>query len=73
MATQGERIAILESRVNAMEANLTARLERMDAKLEALLSLKDKGAGAFWLASMLFGTSIVGGLVVFMNWLKGAV
>ena len=32
----------------------------MDQKLDSLLALKHKGAGAFWAASIIFGTSIIG-------------
>ena len=34
--------------------------QSMDQKLDSLLALKHKGAGAFWAASVIFGTSIIG-------------
>lgn len=63
-----ERLARLEVIVERMEKEqLEASLERRSqtAKLDELLALRHKGVGAFWLASALLGTGIVG----FFQWL----
>lgn len=62
-----ERLAILETKVSAIEANLGG----MDGKLDDLLALRQKGIGAFWLASALAGTGIIGGLSLLWEWLRG--
>lgn len=67
MTTQAERIAALETRMAAIEATQN----RIEGKLDDLLAIRYKGAGAFWLASMLFGTSLIGVMTYFISWLKG--
>lgn len=52
MTTQVERLARLEERVSALED----KIDKMDGKIDDLLALKYKGAGVFWLASILMGT-----------------
>jgi hypothetical protein len=54
--TQGERITAMEVKLNDLEKKVDA----MDAKLDQLIALRYKGAGAFWLASALLGTGIIG-------------
>lgn len=66
--TQIERIAALEVEV----ASLKSTVSSIDAKLDELLALRNKGAGAFWLASALLGTGIVGSLGWFFDLFKGA-
>jgi len=56
MSAYGERIARMEERVKELDE----RMARIEDKLDSLLTLKNKGAGAFWLASILFGTGVVG-------------
>lgn len=65
-AAERERLAILETRVAAMEHSIGS----MDAKLDELLALRHKGMGAFWLASALFGTGIVGAISIAWDWLR---
>lgn len=65
--TQGERITALEVQV----ASLREEQQEMNRKLDELLTLRSKGIGAFWLASTLFGTTMVGLAGVFLNWLRG--
>jgi hypothetical protein len=55
-STQAERITALEVQVAAMQKT---QLEIND-KLDELLTLRNKGIGAFWLASALIGTGFVG-------------
>ena len=61
--SQGERIAAMEVRLGDLEK----KVDKMDEKLDQLLALKYKGAGAFWLASVLFGIAITG----VITWLRG--
>lgn len=67
MTTQLERIARLEKSVQIIEDQQKEILD----KLEELLTLKNKGVGAFWLASTVVGTSIVGFVYSVLSWLKG--
>lgn len=47
-----ERVAILETRLSD--------LEEIKSKLDELLHLKSKGAGALWFISLIIGSAIVG-------------
>lgn len=64
--SQGERIATLEVRLSAVEA----KQDEINAKLDDLLAMRNKGIGAFWLASTLLGTGIVGFIVQLISWWK---
>ena len=64
--TQGERITALETQVKA----LVDIVEKQDKKIDELLAIKNRGAGAFALASILFGTSIVWLFSVVTGWFK---
>jgi hypothetical protein len=66
MTTQAERIMAVEVRVKELEDKVDA----MNKKLDTLLELRYKGAGAFWLASALIGTGIIGAVAQFLNWLR---
>lgn len=61
--TQAERIAALEVRVFDMQT----QQQEINRKLDELLNLRHKGVGAFWLASGLLGTGIVGFLDVLVR------
>ena len=52
MTIQNERLARLEERVGVLEE----KVDEINEKLDDLLALKYKGAGAFWLMSILFGS-----------------
>jgi hypothetical protein len=67
MTTQAERITAVEVRLQMLET----KVDRMDAKLDALLVLRNKGAGVVWLVSGLVGTGIIGLVVEFMHWFTG--
>ena len=81
----GERMASVETEVKYLKQTiddhikttkesddlLTAKHEIMDKKLDSLLTLKSKGAGAFWLASAILGTGIIGFLSHIGDWLRG--
>ena len=62
-----ERIVILEHKVKTLEDTISA----MDAKLDSLLHLQAKGQGAFWVASALFGTGLLGLGTLVLNWFRG--
>lgn len=64
--TQGERIMALEVEVKQLKEDV----QSMNGKLDDLLALRNKGAGAFWLASALFGTTLIGVVAVILNWIK---
>lgn len=67
--SQAERTAALEVEVREMKTEL----QSVNAKLDELIGIKNKGVGAFWLASSLIGTGIVGGVFAFLDWVKGGV
>lgn len=64
----GERITAVEVKVE----DLVKKVETMDHKLDQLLELKSKGMGAFWLASLILGTGVVGMFAQFISWFKGS-
>lgn len=65
--SDGERIASLETLVEV----LLQEQREMREEIKSLLSLRDKGMGAFWLAATLIGTGVVGTVFTFISWLKG--
>lgn len=72
------RIAVLEEQVKQLTSALAkhaedslARDKTIGDKLDGLLELKSKGLGAFWLASTLIGTGIIGAFGLFVDWVKG--
>jgi len=62
-----ERIAVLELQVKLLQLTV----ESTNMKLDELLTLRSKGVGAFWLASALFGTGLVGVLAALFQWMRG--
>lgn len=66
--TQAERITALEVRVS----DLLKCQQEISDKLDELLAMRNKGIGAFWLASTLLGTGIVGFIVQFIDWWRHA-
>lgn len=71
------RLAILETEFRYMRSTYDAHVEEqrdkyslIDSKLDNLLQFRDKGMGAFWLASTIVGTGIVSGIVMLFNWIK---
>lgn len=64
--TQAERIAALETQMEYIKQQLA----ESNKKLDNLLELRYKGAGAFWLASALFGTSLIGFVSAILGWWK---
>ena len=73
-ATELERLARLEVLVEGLtrDQEQAARdRHETNKKLDELLALRHKGVGAFWLASSLVGTSIVGTVIMLIDWLRG--
>ena len=66
LKTDAERITALETLIGVM----AKQQEATNQKLDDLLALRNKGVGAFWLASALLGSGIVGTIVLFLDWLK---
>jgi hypothetical protein len=64
---QSERLAVLEIEVRQMKE----LVGQMDTKIDQLVDLRARGVGAFWGASAMFGTGIVGSLITVWNWIKG--
>lgn len=62
-----ERIAVLENKVE----ELIKSDERINSKLDQLLSLKDRGAGAFWLFGIIFGSGVIAAATAIVSWFKG--
>lgn len=61
-----QRIAVLELEVRSTKEELSD----VNKKLDELLQLRSKGVGAFWLASTLLGTGLVGVVTVLINWAR---
>ena len=62
-----ERLAVLALKVK----EVTETSKRIESKLDEILDLKSKGLGAFWLASTLLGTGIVGIIVALTGYFRG--
>ena len=72
--TELERLARLEVLVEGLtrDQEQAARdRHETNKKLDELLAPRHKGVGAFWLASSLVGTSIVGTVIMLIDWLRG--
>jgi len=67
MSTEGERIAVLETKYQAMEEKLDTVIEQ----LKSLLELKDKGMGALGLVSLILGSGVIGVIMMAVNFFKG--
>ena len=61
------RLAVLEEQIQT----LIKKQEERDKKLDELLTLKHKGMGAIWLASLIVGTSFITILTSVLDWLRG--
>ncbi len=64
VTTQAERITALEVRMTQVQA----QQKEINDKLDDLLAMRNKGIGAFWLASTLLGTGIAGFIVQIISW-----
>ena len=73
-----ERIAVLESQVEYFNSQLILdraerkqELSELSDKIDTLLSLKERGAGAFWLFGIIFGSGIIAAVTSIVTWFKG--
>lgn len=64
--TLQERVASLEAIIIRVEEDQ----KEIKDKLDVLLALRHKGAGVFWVASMLFGTGILGAVSIITSWFR---
>lgn len=64
--TQLERLTALEVRVE----ELRDESKEIGKKLDDLLAMRNKGIGAFWLASSLIGTGMLGVFLQMIGWFK---
>lgn len=76
--TQQERMARVEVEVIALKESLeehkkqtTEQFTDIGKKLDDLLTLRNKGAGIFWLISSLMGVGLIGGTVQFFHYMFG--
>lgn len=74
MTSQAERLARVEEQVKALtdtvnrnQKEADERFNGIDEKLDALLALRNKGAGIIWL----LGTGFIGGVYWLIDWFRG--
>lgn len=63
---EAERVKAVEVKQDDMAVTMAS----MDSKLDELLTLKNKGLGAFWLASIFIGAAFTGILSFFTSYFK---
>jgi len=71
--TNAERLAKLEVEMKQVMANqdkFEIVCTDINSKLDSLLTLRNEGVGAFWLASLLMGTGVVGFFYALMDYFK---
>lgn len=78
MSIYGERIATLEVEMREQRKSFddfkhdtNVRLDSMDAKLDELLELRNKGAGIFLVVSGIIGTGVMGVVYAVIQWFRG--
>ena len=64
--SHAERIAVLEKDVEVLEE----KLDIINSKLTTLVEFHQRGVGAFWLASTIFGTGIIAAVISFFKVFK---
>lgn len=60
-----ERLVRVEEKVELLDT----RMARIEDKMDELLTLKNKGAGAIWLIGIIFGTSAMGLAIEVVKWI----
>lgn len=60
------RLALLEANVTS----LVTIMEERDKKLDELLTLKHRGMGAIWLATLIFGSSLLAAAGTLISWIR---
>lgn len=66
-----QRIAVLELKVENLSAEFKKHTESTNEKLDSLLELRDKGMGAFWLVSAIFGSGVLAAAAWLFGLFKG--
>lgn len=72
--TLAERVASLEMQMiffMSEQKEIREALTKSNAKLDELLTFRNKGVGAFWVFSTLAGTGVIGLIYQALDWLKG--
>lgn len=72
---QNEQLIDHESRISAIEAKYDIMIlqhDKMLDRMNQLLELKHKGAGAFWLFSLIAGSGLIGVITYVLDWFKHA-
>lgn len=75
MSAYGERIARMEEQIRALGEKVETtdqKVDQLTVKIDSLLALRNQGVGAFWIASTLVGTTIVGGIAAIFKYIFGA-
>lgn len=74
--TSVERLARMEVEVTELKRSFEehktetkATFTEINEKLDSLLALRNKGAGAFWFLSLVFGSAGVLGIINLLHWL----
>lgn len=67
--TEGERIAVLETKFETMQTDIG----EISRKLDMLLELKSKGMGAFWLIGLILGSGVLGIVAMISNFFRPSV
>lgn len=65
-----EVIALKES-LDEHKKQTVEQFTDIGKKLDDLLTLRNKGAGVFWLISSLMGVGLIGGMVQFFHYMFG--
>lgn len=65
--TEPERIAVLETKFEDMQKDLT----KISDKLDELLELKTKGMGALGLVGLIMGSGVIGVIMMIVGLFKG--
>jgi cytoskeletal protein RodZ len=77
MTPHAERLVRMEVEVSELKkafeehkAETKEELSEVNRKLDDLLTLRNKGAGIFWLVSGLFGAGLIGAFWQFVAWMR---
>jgi uncharacterized membrane protein len=65
--TLNERVAVLETKLEATQK----QLQSIERKLDELLELKSKGMGAIGLVSLIAGSGVIGVIVMIVSFFSG--
>lgn len=73
-----QRLAVVEVEIDELRKQANQHTKEthekmgcIDQKLDELLTLKNKGMGAFWFASILVSSAAIGFITYLVSWFKG--